>query len=93
MDSGGGTQNCVFPNDFQGINGEPSTQQMGKYKSIFVYLSYESTGDDRCKLFEKDFDCGFWFVIPESPIGTLVALASPRAAFTTIKIIKKKKIQ
>ena len=32
---GGGTQECIFPNDFRGINGDPSTQQIGKVQNSF----------------------------------------------------------
>lgn len=46
---GGGSTTFTFPDDFKGINGEPSTQLMGKYTVIFTYKSWErSDNDPRC---------------------------------------------
>jgi hypothetical protein len=35
----GGSVDVTFPEDFTGINGEPSTALNGEYKVIFVFLS------------------------------------------------------
>ena len=35
----GGCQDVTFPDDFTGINGEPSTTLKGDYKVIFVFLA------------------------------------------------------
>jgi hypothetical protein len=35
----GGCQDATFPDDFTGINGEPSTTLNGDYKVIFVFLA------------------------------------------------------
>ena len=78
--AGGGSENCVFPDDFNGINGEPSTELVGEYTILFAYISWEGDNDEgsRCFLVEKEYDCAFvhFNVIPEVPFGTVVASVS-----------------
>ena len=90
--SGGGSETLVFPDDFTGINGVPSTGVMGEYEVIFVYLSWEGSGDGRCCcIIEKEFDCasGSWFVTPEVPLGTIMVLIAPMAALIFYKFSRK----
>jgi hypothetical protein len=83
----GGTKNYDFPNDFSGINGVPSTALGGSYKVVFAFISV-----DGCFWhIEKDFACNSWFVVPESPFGTAMTLATPMLAFAAIAIYKKQK--
>lgn len=92
LDSGGGSETVTFPEDFKGINGDPSTALMGEYKVIFAFLSWEQSNEDGspcCSLFELDFDCGSWFVIPEVPVGTVVTLLSMMAAIPILKLRKR----
>ena len=89
MPTGGGTETYNFPEDFTGLNGEPSTAIAGTYKVIFAFLSFEN----QCFKFRVDFACGQWFVVPESPFGTAMALVAPIAVFATIKTYRKRKRQ
>jgi hypothetical protein len=93
--SGGGSETYTFPEDFNGINGEPSTQLMGEYKVLFAYMSWErSEGDGKCCcIIEKEFGCtrGSWFVIPEVPLGTIVTLVGMFAAIPAHLVIKRRK--
>ena len=88
---GGGSETVTFPEDFTGINGDPSTALMGKYKVVFAFLSWETSNDDSqcCCLFEIDFDCSSWFVIPEVPFGTITSLLSMLAVIPGLKLYKK----
>jgi hypothetical protein len=92
---GGGSETLTFPGDFNSINGEPSTELMGKYKVIFAYMSWESSGNDArcCCLCELEFDCvhGSWFVIPEVPVGTIVSLLGMFAAIPALLVVKRVK--
>jgi hypothetical protein len=69
--AGGGSQNCIFPDDFNGINGEPSTEIVGEYTAFFAYISWEADDNEEsfCFLAKKEFDCSFrnFNVIPEVP--------------------------
>ena len=71
-DTGGENVTLSFPEDFKGINGDPSTTTEGEYKAILAFLSYEHEVRKRCHLFEIGFDCVSWPVIPELPPGLLV---------------------
>jgi len=72
LDGGSTNPPLAFPSaDFTGINGQPSTGLLGTYKVLFVYGSAQLP-----KLFEVDFDCTEWNVIPEVPLGTAVASIS-----------------
>jgi hypothetical protein len=71
--SAGGQQKLTFPKDFTGLNGIPNTQTMGKYYVFFVFLHMCV-----CKF---DFNCSGFFVVPEVPLGTLVATS---ASFTAL---------
>jgi hypothetical protein len=94
---GGGSETFTFPDDFTGINGEPTTELMGNYKILFAYLSWESTGNDQkcCCLCKIEFDCttGSWFVVPEVPLGTLVASIGMFAAIPTLLAVKRMKVK
>ena len=105
--------NCVpisipvmFPDDFTGINGEPSTTLVGDYKVIFVYLSnYEEDAQvapvlattteieqpTTETLVELDFACGRWFVIPEFALGTIAPILSSLTALPIAKRYYKRK--
>ena len=76
---GGGSEDFIFPDEFNGINGEPSTEVTGEYNVLFAYLSWEGDVErECCCLVEKEFDCAFghFNVIPEVPFGTIVASVS-----------------
>ena len=92
--AGGGSAVCVFPSEFNGINGEPSTELVGDYKVLFAYASWEDDRDSGlCFLAEQEFDCKvrIFNVIPEVPLGTVMAVASMGlATFGYIKIKKRK---
>jgi hypothetical protein len=92
---GGGSKTLTFPDDFNGINGEASTEMMGNYKVIFAYKSLERSDNDPrcCCLCELEFDCahGDWFVIPEVPLGTVVSLLGMFAAIPALLVIKRVK--
>jgi len=64
----GGEQELIFPDDFTGLNGEPSTNILGKYYVFFVFLHLCV-----CKI---GFDCSRFFVVPELPLGTLMAITA-----------------
>lgn len=93
LDSGGGSENVTFPEDFTGINGAPSTALVGKYKVVFIFLSRESSNSDGspcCCVCEVDFDCCIWFVIDEVPFGIIVPLLSGVITIPLVKLCKKK---
>ncbi len=85
-ESGGGSRTYNFPSDFTGINGEPSTAAGGTYKVIFAFVSASGP----CFKFEKDFACNSWFVIPESPFGTAMALTSPLIVCAAAALYRKR---
>ena len=58
----GGTHTYSFPTDFTGLNGQPSTAIPGTYKVVFAFLAT----DHSCFHHQISFDCGQWFVVPES---------------------------
>ena len=94
--TGGGSENCIFPDDFNGINGEPSTELVGEYTIFFAYISWEGDSNERCFLVEKEFDCAFthFNVIPEVPFGTVVASVSMVGAlivFVSMPRLRKKR--
>ena len=84
----GGSEVFVFPYNFTGVNGEPNTLMQGTYKVMFAYLSWEITGGEGCRLFEKDFACTSFFVVPEVPLGSVVSLLAMLAAFPALKYRK-----
>jgi hypothetical protein len=88
MNSGGGTKDYSFPTDFDGINGDPSTALSGQYKIIFAFIGMNS---GHCMVFEKDFDCGSWFVVPEVPFGTVATLLSLLVALSGFGLYKKRR--
>ena len=90
-DLGGGSESVTFPEDFTGINGDPSTALVGEYKVVFAFLSWETSNDGSrcCCLFELDFDCNLWLVIPEVPFGTITSLLSMLAVIPGLKLYKK----
>jgi hypothetical protein len=92
---GGGSKTFTFPDDFKGINGEPSTQLMGKYTVIFTYKSWERSDNDPrcCCLRTLEFDCArsSWFVIPEVPLGTVASLLGMFAAIPALLVVKRVK--
>lgn len=94
---GGGNSVCVFPSEFNGINGAPSTALVGEYTVLFAYASWEEDGaTGLCFLAEKEFDCKIrsFNVIPEVPFGTVMAVSSMGLAtfgYITIKKHKKNK--
>ena len=83
----GGQQAFTFPDDFEGINGQPSTGMAGSYKVLFAYASVEG---GLCDLFEADFDCNVWQVIPEVPLGTAIASVALIAGAATFAFYKKR---
>jgi hypothetical protein len=83
----GGQQSFTFPDDFEGVNGQPSTGLAGTYKVLFAYASVEGS---LCDLFEANFACGLWQVIPEVPLGTAVASVSLIAGAATFAFYKKR---
>ena len=84
---GGGTHIYSFPTDFTGLNGQPSTAIPGTYKVVFAFLA----NDHSCFHHQISFDCGQWFVVPESTLGTAMAIMAPIAAVATITLNKKRK--
>jgi hypothetical protein len=96
--AGGGSQNCIFPDDFKGINGKPSTEIVGEYTVFFAYISWEADDNEKsfCFLAKKEFDCSFrhFNVIPEVPFGTVMASVSMVGAgivFVSIPRLRKKR--
>ncbi len=83
---GGGSESVTFPDDFTGINGDPSTELTGKYKVLFVYTSKEGGW---CYHLERDFDCGYWFVVPEVPLGSIISVLAMVAAIPAFKFRHK----
>lgn len=79
----------TFPDDFTGLNGAPNTFIPGKYKVIFVFVSIEG----KCWCWDIDFDCDkTWFnVVPEVPLGTIMAIVPLAAAFGTVTIYKRRR--
>jgi hypothetical protein len=103
-DVGGDIGPVTFPNDFTGVNGEPSTALVGIYKVIFVFLSKGESNDNvpltdniqchqppRCRLCELDFACASWFVVPEVPFGTIAMIVSSITALSVFKLYKRKR--
>jgi hypothetical protein len=91
--AGGGSEKCIFPDDFKGINGEPSTELAGEYTVFFAYTSREG---NHCFLAKREFDCAFghFNVIPEVPFGTVVASVSMVGAlivFVSMPRLRKKR--
>lgn len=83
----------IFPDQFKGLNGVPSTNIPGTYKVIFAFVSlqYEIV---RCRIkCDLDFACdsACFNVIPEVPMGTIMALVPSLAAFATVKVYKRRR--
>lgn len=95
VDSGGGSKTVTFPGDFTGINGDPSTALIGKYKVVFAFISWETSNSDSrcCCFFELDFDCNSWFVIPEVPGGVIISLLSMMAAIPVLELRKRMRLK
>ena len=95
--TGGGSATCVFPDDFTGINGEPSTEAIGEYGVLFAYISWEADVQECCCCCVRiEFDCdfGIFNVIPEVPFGTVMIISSMGLAvfgYITIKKPRKNK--
>lgn len=93
IDTGGGSQDLDFPEDFKGINGDPSTELVGTYKVVLAFISAERASalskSVECCCIEVDFDCNSWLVIPEVPFGTIATLLSVLMAVPTLRFIKK----
>jgi hypothetical protein len=87
MPEGGGIKTYTFPEDFKGLNGQPSTAIPGTYKVILAFISSEGVCSC-CKIY---FDCDHWFVIPESALRTALAIIVPMVAGATIVTYKKRK--
>jgi hypothetical protein len=90
---GGGSVVVTFPDDFEGLNGEPSTALIGTYKVIFTFMSHEagsSANCGHCCLFEIKFDCGTWLVIPENQLGTIVPLLMSLIALPVFNLYRRK---
>jgi len=97
---------AIFPLNFTGVNGEPSTYLVGDYKVIFVFISnvesldQETLGADSVatsitelpdvSLVELDFACGRWFVVPEVPLGTIAPVLASLATLPLAKLYKRK---
>jgi hypothetical protein len=100
-----GSECVTFPEDFTGVNGEPSTALVGIYKVIFVFLSKGESTDTipdagltdniqcspRVRLVELDFACASWFVVPEVPLGTIAMIVSSITALSVFKLYKRKR--
>jgi len=84
----GGSTNppLAFPNDFTGINGDPSTGLLGTYKVLFVYGSIQPF-----PVIEIDFACAEWNVVPEVPLGTAVASASLIGAAAAYALYRRRR--
>jgi hypothetical protein len=97
MPSGGGNHVFSFPTDFTGINGAPSTAMNGKYKVLLAFISFQASDIGRpqchCCLFQIDFDCGTWFVVPEVPLGTVVALLTAILALPAYELISRRRFR
>ena len=95
MPSGGGNHIFSFPTDFIGINGAPSTAMNGKYKVLLAFISFQTPDIGRpqchCSLFQIDFDCGSWFVVPEVPLGTVVPLLTALLALPAYRLINRRR--
>lgn len=94
VDIGGGSQDLIFPGNFTGINGEPSTSLVGTYKVILAFISIESprrgpNNSTECCCIEADFDCKSWTIVPEFSLPTIAALLSALMAVSTLRFIKK----
>jgi hypothetical protein len=88
----GGNSTVTFPEDFVGINGKPSTVEVGEYKAILAFLSCQKSDGYDCKcccLFEVDFDCVSWPVIPEFPSAPLLLVLFAIIAAPLIKLRRK----
>lgn len=82
----GGEQEFTFPDDFKGLNGEPSTNTLGKYYVFFIFR--HQACEHVCKI---DFDCSSIFVIPESPIGILIAGTASLGIVLGLKRLRTKR--
>ena len=80
-DPEGGEQEFTFPDEFTGLNGEPGTNIPGKYYVFFVFLHLCV-----CKI---GFDCSSFFVVPELPIGTLMATTASLGALLGNVAVKR----
>ena len=84
------TIGLVFPADFTGINGAPSTAVPGDYKVLFVFKAFALPGAD-CQLVELDFDCRSWLVVPQVPFGTVMTLVSMLCAIPAFMLYRRKR--
>jgi hypothetical protein len=81
----GGKQEFTFPDDFKGLNGEPSTGVPGRYIVFFVFANIFV-----CKI---GFDCAIFLVMPEFPLGTLMATTATFGALLAYAPIKRLRIK
>ena len=93
---GGGSEILRFPDDFNGINGEPSTESTGKYTILFAYISWEGDQIEGqcCCIAEKEFDCDYahFNVVPEVPFGPIMIMSIMcLGTFGYVKIRKPRK--
>jgi len=79
--SEGGSRSFTFPDDFTGLNGEPSTNTFGKYYVFFIFIHLCV-----CKI---DFDCSSFFSIPELPFGSLMATTASFGALLGLVAVKR----
>jgi hypothetical protein len=86
VDPEGGQQVLVFPRDFTGLNGQPSTNQLGKYYIFFVFWH-----NFMCFCMKIGFDCTTFWVVPEYPLGTVIAVTVPALALFSQRWIKSRK--
>lgn len=86
IDPEGGQQNFTFPDDFTGLNGEPSTSVLGKYYVFFVFWH-----GSKCFSVKTRFDCSMFWVVPEYPIGTIMGVLIPFLALFSGRWIKSRK--
>jgi hypothetical protein len=84
---GGGSKTFSFPEDFTGLTGQPSTATHGEYTVLFAYLSTEH--GCCCYKYKLSFDCTQWFYLPESPLGSAMAIFTPFLALATVVSYKK----
>lgn len=82
----GGQQRFTFPDDFTGLNGEPSTNILGKYRVFFVFWH-----GSECFCVKIGFDCSLFWVVPEYPIGTIIGVLTPFLALFSGRWIKSRK--
>lgn len=84
------SMSVVFPTDFTGVNGVPSTAAPGLYKVFFVFRSFASS---TVECVELNFACGSFLVIPQVPLGTLMALVSFLSTIPAFALYRRKHLK